>query len=311
MPRLPEDPHLRYLLVQALTLLEDLRSEEIAPEMSKGIDQALTDALDICRQKNLLDSEPIRTLHHLSCTGGTLISKCIASMPNVLLLNEINPHSTMLTAKTGHARFTPTDTIALLRQGDPFAADALINKVFQTELEVIRREIWKSGRRLVLRDHSHSDYLIDRAIGDRLSVYALVAERFPIRSVLTVRNPIDSWLSMKRKNWHAKMEPASFDEYCRRYLQFLNDHGNLPIVKYEKFVKQPAEVMQQICQTLDLEYEDEFQLVFDSFEFSGDSGRGGSVIKEHAPRKRSKEMSKEAAASAHYEQLIEKLSYGQ
>ncbi len=37
--------------------------------------------------------QPIRIIQHLSCTGGTLISKFLAAMPNVVLLNEVNPLS--------------------------------------------------------------------------------------------------------------------------------------------------------------------------------------------------------------------------
>ena len=33
----------------------------------------------------------LRSIHHLACTGGTLISKCIASMPDVALISEVNP----------------------------------------------------------------------------------------------------------------------------------------------------------------------------------------------------------------------------
>ena len=31
----------------------------------------------------------IRTIHHLACTGGTVISKCLASMPDITLVSEI------------------------------------------------------------------------------------------------------------------------------------------------------------------------------------------------------------------------------
>ena len=33
----------------------------------------------------------LRSIHHLACTEGTLISKCIASMPDVALISEVNP----------------------------------------------------------------------------------------------------------------------------------------------------------------------------------------------------------------------------
>jgi hypothetical protein len=35
--------------------------------------------------------EQIASIHHLACTGGTIISKCIASMRGVYFLSEISP----------------------------------------------------------------------------------------------------------------------------------------------------------------------------------------------------------------------------
>ncbi len=37
----------------------------------------------------------LRTLHHLSCSGGTIISKVIHSMKNVQVISEIHPHRLM------------------------------------------------------------------------------------------------------------------------------------------------------------------------------------------------------------------------
>lgn len=53
--------------------------------------------------------EQIRTIHHFACTGGTLIAKCLASMPNTQFISEIEPHSNM----TSKAKFTPTNFIEL------------------------------------------------------------------------------------------------------------------------------------------------------------------------------------------------------
>ena len=33
----------------------------------------------------------LRTIHHFACTGGTVISKCLAALPQVMLISEINP----------------------------------------------------------------------------------------------------------------------------------------------------------------------------------------------------------------------------
>ncbi|MEA5392276.1 hypothetical protein VB738_13520 [Cyanobium gracile UHCC 0139] len=33
----------------------------------------------------------VRTLHHVACSGGTLISRYLAALPDVVLLSELNP----------------------------------------------------------------------------------------------------------------------------------------------------------------------------------------------------------------------------
>ena len=43
------------------------------------------------QEKKYLSKPLIRTIHHLACTGGTLISKCLGSMPDVALISEVNP----------------------------------------------------------------------------------------------------------------------------------------------------------------------------------------------------------------------------
>ena len=71
--------------------------------------------MDLCAQHEaVVFSEPIRTIHHFACTGGTLISKCIATMPNTQMLSEVDPLSTMLQSKK--PKFALTDIIILMQQ---------------------------------------------------------------------------------------------------------------------------------------------------------------------------------------------------
>ena len=131
-------------------------------------------------------SRPIRSIHHLSCTGGTLIAKCIAAMPNILLLNEVDPLSTLLVQK-GKPAFTPTDMVSLLRQGDPnLSTDALV-RMFVRDIEYLASEQARVGRDVVLRDHSHSHFLTGDGIGERPTLREILREAFDLRSVVTVR----------------------------------------------------------------------------------------------------------------------------
>ena len=40
---------------------------------------------------NSLSRPFARAIHHFACSGGTVISKCVAAMPHVALLSEVNP----------------------------------------------------------------------------------------------------------------------------------------------------------------------------------------------------------------------------
>lgn len=244
-------------------------------------------SIQACKTVDLLGNEPVRTIHHLSCTGGTLFAKCIASMSNVLLLNEIDLQS-LLPTNQAKSKFTPTDMVSLLRQGDPDISAELIERVFLNDLRTIHEDQWGIGRHLVLRDHSHSHFLSGPEVSQRPTLRELVQRNFEVRSIVTVRNPLDSWLSMVSHGWESHFQPATFNEYCRRYLLFLERYRDVPIVKFEDFVEKPESVMKQICEILDLEYFCLFQDVFSSFRFSGDSGRrsaqiGGRSRRDHSP----------------------------
>ena len=53
--------------------------------------------------------QQIGLIHHLSNTGGILISKCIAAMPSVVLLSEMHPLVGLL-----QRQFFPLDPLAQL-----------------------------------------------------------------------------------------------------------------------------------------------------------------------------------------------------
>jgi hypothetical protein len=139
----------------------------------------------------------------------------------------------------------------------------------------------------------------------------MVARHFPAHSILTVRNPLDSFLSLVAAfaaGW-ARFQPSTFDEYCKRYMLFLDAHKGLPIFKYETFVDEPEVTMEQMCTALQLRYSASFTETFDVFRFSGDSGRSGVTIKTRLRRPHEKVFLEDAKASASYRLLVDRLSY--
>lgn len=253
--------------------------------------------------------DPVRTIHQFACSGGTLISKCIAAMPNVQLLSEVDPLFPGPPGARDEPKFTPSDMTALLRASTRGTNDALIAKVFQAALQVIHAHATEGGLHLVLRDHAHSHYCRGTAVPQRPGLRAMVAQVAPVRSLVTVRDPLDSFTSLRRNGW-IHFLPADFETYCRRYIQFLDDHADVPIVRYEDLAADPPGGMRRICQALELQYVDEFAALFSAFRISGDSGRSGDEIALRPRRAEATALLSQVRKSATYRLLASRLGYG-
>ena len=170
----------------------------------------LQQCLALCGQDTEVRQEPIRTVHQFACSGGTVIGKCIASMPNVQLLSEVDPLAPVVRTKEGVPRFTPTDMPALLRGSTRGASDALIAKVFQAELRVLHEYTVRHGLRLVVRDHAHTHYCRGAGVPTRPGLRKLVREVAPTLSLLVTRDPVDSYSSLVDNDW-VQFTPPDFD----------------------------------------------------------------------------------------------------
>lgn len=317
MKQLPDLDHaselqqLADVLDEALHLLEGQGSGSDQHVAAEAIPPSLFEqCIELCQQ-GAREAEPIRTIHHLSCTGGTLITKCLAAMPNVMVLNEADPLSTMK-FKPEAPDFTPTDMLALVRQGNNQVSDETLVQLFVQSLEALLKELDSTGKRLLLRDHSHSHFLTGSDVKKRVSVLGMVAARFSTRSAITVRDPLDSFLSLKAMSSSGGgiyFTPFTFDEYCRRYMLFLDAHEGLPIFKYEIFVQEPSKTMEQMCAALQLKYSANFTETFDVFRFSGDSGRAGMVIEPRSRRTHDAAILDDVRTSDSYRLLAHRLGY--
>src|SRR5690606_17159391 len=125
---------------------------------------------------------------HFACTGGTLISKCLAAMPNVQLLSEIDPLSSM--HAPGVATFAPTDLILRLNQSTRGIGQDTLVEIFQAWLRIVVADCDRRGLRLILRDHSHSHFCIGDKIPDRPTLRELALDVGPVLSAVTVRHPM-------------------------------------------------------------------------------------------------------------------------
>lgn len=252
--------------------------------------------------------QTLRAVHHFACTGGTLFARCIAAMPEVNVLSEVDPLSTLM-YKPEQPRFSPSDLPTLLRQSSRGASEELILEVFMKQLRYVYRMYRREGIRLVLRDHAHGHYCIGPGVPQRPNLREILLGSFAqVLSVVTVRDPIDSYISIVKLGWN-HFEPKFFSEYCKRYHVFLDAYQGHPVLRYEDLIAQPDATMRQLCQALKLQFNPGFQSEIAHIRLSGNSGRKGDVI---APRERAPvppALPKAARANADYLRLIERLGY--
>ncbi|MDC3250625.1 hypothetical protein OAU38_00795 [Candidatus Pseudothioglobus singularis] len=250
----------------------------------------------------------IRTIHHLSCSGGTILSKCIASMTNTIVLSEVHPD---------HLRsdFNPYDPVQLLLAQTNLGENTeLRRQIFLKRVIDAEQILRNNNMNTVLRDHTHSDYLMKmnkNEIVSRSSLIEVISENFEVCSVLSLRNPLHSYASLVHNNWNLAIN--SFNDYCDRVLMMLETYENLGafIIKYEDFCKQPDITLMEVCEKLKINFSDEYSQKFHTIPMTGDSGRarGSDKIAQLEPRKFNESILKEAKESTSFNKISKLYSY--
>lgn len=306
---------LRTAIGDALTLLREADLSAPAGLPAEPLPSLLAECEALTREP--LPEEPVRLLHHFACTGGTLIARCVASLPNTILLSEIDPLSTVywpvprpgpFRISDDRARFRPTDVLMALRTSLRPVPDATIVESFVASIRAARDSLAREGRSLVIRDHPHSLFCTDAEAGERATVAEMLAAALPVRAVVTVRHPLDSFLGLDANGWR-DFSPFTVLDYVRRYDRFLDRHAGVPTIRYEDFVAAPAAVLAEIARTLALPYAPAALELFPSVVLSGDSGRSGAEIVERARRPIPDAIARELRDCPPFDELCRRLGY--
>jgi hypothetical protein len=304
--------NLRASLENAVDLIDEsllLPVEEVIHSDNFGLPKR---QLDFTHAASLLDkcdsvdeqyqgSKPvIRIIHHFACSGGSIISKCLSAMPNVYLLSEVHPFTDLAMGKE-KPKYSPSDITSLTKYAGIPKQTELAAKLFKKSIDEVNIHITKFGGVLILRDHTHSDYCVGEHIHNN-TIVELLEDSYQIISLVTLRNPIDCYLSLLARGW-VHFKPENFDEYCKRLLVFLNNFTKEQIVFYENFVQQTQQVVKEMCSKLEIPFDDSFEATFDVFSVTGDSGRKGAIVGARKRRDVSKVFEEEVENSAYFKKV--------
>jgi len=251
----------------------------------------------------------IRTIHHLSCTGGSVICKCLAAMHNIVLLSEIHP------LNPGHVWFTPIDPLQQLQVFYPnisYHSEGELKNIFKERLSKVVEKCRQHSKELIIRDHSHTDYLAN-GVSSYNCLLDTVAEDYDVKSVITIRNPIDSYLSLMDNVNHIgwQTDVKDFDHYCSRFLAFLDRYQFADLFLYEDFVQNPDQVLEEICKCLIISYNPAYKAIFPKIRMTGDSGRGKEFdeIKMLPRREITEDFLDEIERSSNFKLIVERFGY--
>ena len=297
----------------ALKLIVNSNESEITTDYHQILDLMDNDSLfekcaRIVKDASEAKKKPtIRILSHFACTGGTLISKCIAAQANTYVLSEVHP-TTDLHIKGRSSFYSPRDISTLSDWANVPNIKSLQSQLFIENITIANRHVNSIGGALVLREHSHADFCVGKSFHGYSLVDKMLGNKFSVLKVASVRNPIESYISLLDNGW-LHFEPSSFDEYCKRYLSFINNFDKKQIVKYENFVLDPINTMKYICRLLELSFNESFIDIYDTFQITGDSGRKSSSISSREKKTIPRNLAQQINNSKNYVSLCELLAY--
>lgn len=170
-----------------------------------------------------------------SRSGGTLLSRVLGCLSDVVLVSEVNPN--------GNADGNISSQMKEWHN---------VN-ITDSDFEMMAKELIaygkQEGKNIVFRDFSFIDFtphaLNDFAPANRLSIYESFSERNGICTFAFVRNAFDVWIS--------RGCPPNFSKYYLNYVEAIIA-SKIPVFKFEKFCKAPKEELKNICKLTGLKY---------------------------------------------------------
>jgi predicted O-linked N-acetylglucosamine transferase (SPINDLY family) len=222
----------------------------------------------------------VRVLHHLARTGGTLISKCLASMDDVVLLSEVHPDGASWIDPFTQAQ----DWFGLIDAEEARQLRAE-QRPFETLIALCAARCESAGKTLIVRDWTHLDYtgVPFAAPGYTLKTLQRLSETFDrVHATATVRHPIDQWLSLDRLSLiHGRL---SIGAYLRGYRAFAEDIQDIGFVRYEDFTADPDTALQTLCRRLNISFDPGYRTRWPDYtKITGDVVKNDTRPKEIRP----------------------------
>lgn len=186
-------------------------------------------------------------------SGGTLLNRCIGSLPNVVILDEVNPI-------VDDSNYYPRQKVEY--QAKKWYGINLNSNIFSECILELERFCKKNNKSLVIRDWSFTNFtpldVNNFNPPNSLLVLDELRDKCRLLTFAFVRDSIDVWIS--RGTPPVKL---FFTEYFN-YMEAIKNN-DLDIFKYEDFCLDPETEMRKLCELTNLEFGSSF-FNYTSFE---------------------------------------------
>lgn len=215
-------------------------------------------------------------------SGGTILNRCLGSLPNVVMMSEVNP----LGGGSGSA---DGDLRTVKEQASKWYDIELKSEGFLDNVLELYEYCNKNNKHLILRDWPFINFypflLNDFKAPDRLLILEELKGKVDVKPFAFVRDSIDAWISLGAK------KPKKYFPYYRKYAEEIVKE-KIPFFKYEDFCIDPDITIKNICSYAGIAFDDSYKS-YESFnKVNGDTyernisrGVKGKSIKP-LPRKR-------------------------
>lgn len=218
-----------------------------------------------------------------SRSGGTLLNQIIGSLPDVVMLSEVNPLGGGWGARRERSYTTPKAQ-ALHWYGIKLASSGYLENIL--ELGRICRQ---KNKTLVVRDWPYVNFmphpLNHRQPPNRLLACEQLKDHCELKTFALVRDCIDVWISQG-----GAVPAETYFQCYLKYVEEITRHG-IRLFKYEDLCRMPSKTIADICVHTGLTYSENWHEFFRCNKVNGDNqlltpSRGAQKNRLFLPKRR-------------------------
>lgn len=199
-------------------------------------------------------------------SGGTILNKCLSSFTNTVVMSEVHP----LGGGTGKKGAKVLNNIK--DQAREWYGINLQSSTFSDMASELNAYCLEREEYLIIRDWSIVDFepLPENNL-EPLNAFSTLRELAHLNPIVIgfVRDSIDVWIS------RGQPDIDDFFTAYNNYILALKDL-NIPIFSYDDFTKNPQMVLRQMCDAIELPFQDVLETAISYDKVNGDIQKGSN-----------------------------------